>query len=170
MSNPVSMATMITQVQTRAGLINFSGNITTAMIRDILNEEIAEMFDEQIAQRNMEYFRSSVSFQTVPNQSGYFLPTDFFEMISMDVIVSPFQTLTAVPYMEHERNRFRWYNGWVAWLPVWFRLLGTASQSGAVLTPERSTSRRRLRWHRHLRSIISRAFSRSRWMARRMTT
>jgi hypothetical protein len=135
MANPVSLATMITAVQVRAGIVNFTGLVTLPMIRDLLNEEIVEMMDEQVTQRGMEYFRSSVTFQTVPNQSGYPLPTDFFELMSMDVVVSPFQTLTARPYSEWERNRFRWMNGWVSWLPVWYRLLGTASISGAALTP-----------------------------------
>jgi hypothetical protein len=135
MSNPVSLGTMVARVQNRANLQNLQTNVSQADIRDFLNESIQEMFDEQIAQRGMEYFREVVSFNTVPNQSAYSLPLDFYELISMDVFVAPQQVLTARPYMEYERNRFRWYPGWVTWLPVFFRLLGTATMSGATLTP-----------------------------------
>jgi hypothetical protein len=37
--------------------------------------------------------------------------------------------------MEHERNKFRWYPGWVWWLPVYFRILGSPSTTGAALQP-----------------------------------
>lgn len=135
MANPVSLGTMVARVQNRANLQNLQTNVSQADIRDFLNEAIQEMFDEQIAQRGMEYFRSALSLNTIPNQTAYPLPTDFYELISMDVFVAPQQVLTAVPYMEHERNRFRWYPGWVTWLPVYFRLLGTATMSGPSLTP-----------------------------------
>ena len=135
MASPVSLATLIARVRNRANLENFAGVVSDSNIIDLLNEEIQEMMDEQVAQRGMEYFRSQISFNTVPNQSAYPLPTDFYELISMDVFVAPQQVLTARPYMEFERNRFRWYPGWVTWLPVFFRMLGTATISGPALTP-----------------------------------
>ena len=135
MANPVSMTQMIAMVRNRANLQNLATNVADSDIIDLLNEEIAEMMDEQVAQRGMEYFRSSLVLQTVANQSAYSLPTDFFELISVDVFVAPQQVLTARGYPEWRRNSFRWYPGWVSWLPVYFRMLGTATVSGAALTP-----------------------------------
>lgn len=141
MSLPKTLSTMLTDVIQRANLENFvaeSGTfISKPELRGYLNETIAELYDMLVEARGQEYYRKEYTFQTINNQPSYALPPDFYELISVDIFLAPNIVLTAHPYMESERNRFRWYPGWFYNMPVYYRLLGSQSATGAALMPAR---------------------------------
>jgi hypothetical protein len=126
---------MVAAVQNRANLENFSGTVTSANIRDYLNEALQGVYDELVAARGQEFFRKDYTLTTVPNQPAYPLPSDFYELISVDILLSQNWTIAAKPYMESERNMFRWMPGWYYNTPVYYRLLGNPQNTGAAIVP-----------------------------------
>jgi hypothetical protein len=132
---------MLTSIQRRANIENFvlaSGSmIQLPELREYVNEVSQELYDMLVAARAQEYFRKAYSFQTSPNVGEYILPRDLYQLLSVDLFIAPNQVLSARPYMEAERNRFRWYPGWYYNQPVFYRLLGSPVTKAAVLQPRR---------------------------------
>lgn len=141
MAAPITLGAMLTQIQRRANIENFvlaSGSmITLPELRDYVNEFGQELYDLLLDARGMEYNRKAWVTATNPNQSEYILPPDFYQCLSVDIFIAPNQVLSARPYMEAERNRFRWYPGWYYNQPVWWRILGTPMVKGAAIQPQR---------------------------------
>lgn len=141
MSAPVVFSTLITSVQRRANIDNQAGPITTSEIREYLNEGLTEFSDLLIEARAQEHCRKSSSFITVGNTANYVLPTDFYELISVDIQIAPNQLITAEPYMERERNAFKLYPGWTfaGGLYKWYyRILGSTGDQNVVTVAEKN--------------------------------
>lgn len=141
MPAPISLASMLTSIVRRANIENFvaeSGTlISNPELREYVNEVRMELYELLVEARGQEFYRKEYTFQTSPNIGEYSLPDDFFELISTDLYIAPNQVLSARPYMEAERNRFRWYPGWYYNQPVYYRLLGSPQNKGAALQPQR---------------------------------
>ena len=133
MPSAISLATMIGQVQNRANLQNLQTNVAVADIRDFLNECTCEIYDLLVAARGNEYFRKSCTLTTMANVSSYPLPSDFYELISVDIVLAPNQIIGGQLYNEDERNKFRYFPGWFYQTPIYFRILGSPQSAGAVL-------------------------------------
>ena len=143
MPSPTTLGTMVQQIATRANLTGFVPAYPTtgtalfswAELRDLCNEIGAEYHDMLVSARAMEFFRKAFTIATVANVASYSLPDDFYELISVDIFIAPNQVLSARPYMEAQRNQFRWYPGWFYNTPVLFRLQGSPTTIAAVLQP-----------------------------------
>lgn len=141
MPAPVSLGYMVTQIIRRANVENFvaaSGTlISLPEIRGYINEVGSELYDMLVAARGQEAYRKAYTFQTIANVGEYSLPADFYQLISTDFYIAPNQVMSGRPYMEGERNRFRWYPGWFYNMPVYYRLLGNPTNKAAALQPQR---------------------------------
>jgi hypothetical protein len=121
----------------RAGIENLVAEtnsvITKPELRGYFNEALAETYDLLIAARAQEFYRKDFVFTTTGNQAVYPLPSDFYELLSVDIQLGANVVLSAKPYMESERNAYRVYSGWFYYTPVMFRLLGNPDTTGATL-------------------------------------
>jgi hypothetical protein len=139
MALPVSLGTMLTEVQRRANVENFvaAANtfITLPEIRSYLNETLLELYDMLIAARSQEWFRKSFQFNTIGNQPAYPCPPDMYQLLSVDIFFGGNLVVSAKSYHERNRNALRWVPGWSYWYPVYYRLIGSPSPTGAALTP-----------------------------------
>lgn len=125
MASNVSFGTMVSSVLMRANMEN-SLFITAAEVREYLNYALADLYDLLVKARAQEFYRSTFTINTVNGTATYALPTDFYELTSVDITLGSNIVLTARPYMEAERNRFRWYPGWFYNQPVYYRLQGNS--------------------------------------------
>lgn len=141
MTAPVTLASMILGIARRSNIENFvaeSGSlVTNPELREYVSEVGAEYYDLLVQARGQEYFRKAYSFATSANISEYSLPGDFYEEISVDLFAAPNLVLTAVPYMESDRNAYRFWSGQTYPLPIYYRILGSPQSTGATLQPSR---------------------------------
>jgi hypothetical protein len=130
---------MLTAAQQRSNIENLvlaaNSVITLPEMRGYFNEALQETYDLIVQARGQEWYRKSYTFQTTSNQSGYPIPADLYQLISVDINLGGNLFLTARPYMESERNAFRWLSAWFYDTPVYFRLQGTPDSTGANLAP-----------------------------------
>jgi hypothetical protein len=125
----VSLSTLQTRVLQRANLEGALTFITTSELTDHINESLAELYDLIRGVFGQDYYRSSFAITTVNGTSAYALPADFLALISVDVQVSGGPqniTLTAKPYMENERNLYKFLPAtWTFGQPIYYRLQAT---------------------------------------------
>jgi hypothetical protein len=145
MSAPVTFGSMLASVQERSNTENGSvGNVTVPEMRGYINESLSELWDLLVEARGQEHMRKSFLFNANGSQSGYPLPPDFYEMISVDINLSPGNTLNpqfvnATPYMESQRNMYRFYPGLVGWywgVPINYRIMGSPQFAGPAVAPK----------------------------------
>lgn len=139
MPAPVSLGSMLTAIQQRANIENLVAAAGTFIslpeLRGYVNELGSELYDELVQNAHPEWFRKTAIFTTTGNQGAYPLPADIYLLLSVDVFLAPNMVISARPYMESERNMFRWYPGWFYNTPVYFRLLGVPASTGANIQP-----------------------------------
>lgn len=123
MSLAVPLSTMRTEVRRRANIEN-STFITDAEIDALLNEGLNEVYDLLVQARAQEYKRSASTITTVAGTSAYALPSDFYELLSVDIQYGSNLVMSARPYAEFERNMYKWLPGWQLNAPVYYRLQG----------------------------------------------
>jgi hypothetical protein len=143
MSSAVPFATLMNSVRLRTNTENRKGLITDPEVREYLNEAGAEYWDLLVEARGQEHFRRSYNFTTVANQSAYSLPSDFYELISIDIQLVPLQFINAQPYMEEERNAFRLYPAYAFWYtstPVYYRLQGSIAAANVAAVVEKTVN------------------------------
>ena len=148
MSSPVSFGAMVTSVTQRANLENqiFTGGfISPVEVRGYLNEGLTELWEKLVAARGQEHMRKTQAIVTTPGTSAYPMASDCFEVLSVDINLSPGnlvnpQLFSAVPYMESERNWFNFFPGLTGWYwgsPVFYRILGVDPARGQQRHPEK---------------------------------
>lgn len=127
MAAAVSLTSMIQSVRRRANIENQTSFITDQEITEYLNAGLASLYDLLVQAGGQPWFRSSYTFATTGNTATYPLPADFYELVSVDVqlgSVGGIPTISAKPYMEYERNRYKYMPGWLYGTPVYYRLQG----------------------------------------------
>lgn len=145
MASPVQFGSMVTSVLRRANIENqvvVGGFIQPAEVREYLNECLTELWEKLVKARAQEHVRKETSFAAIANQADYPLPADMFQLISVDINISPVgvptinpQFLNAKPIGEKQRNMFRFYPGLVGWYwgtPVYYRTIGSTQLAGAT--------------------------------------
>jgi hypothetical protein len=143
MAAPVTFGSMVTSVLRRANIENqvvVGGFISPAEVREYILEGLVETWEKLVKARAQEHMRKSYTFPAIANQSAYPIPADMFELISVDINISPVgvggpnpQFLNAKPYGEKQRNMFRFYPGLVGWYwgtPVFYRIQGSPQHAG----------------------------------------
>lgn len=124
----VTLSTLQTRVQRAADIESATTRFPLSEITDYINEGFAELYEELVKITGHDsYFRKSYPFTTLANQSSYAAPSDFLKLISIDVIIGGANlVLTARPYMENERNRFKFFpTGWNYGHPIYYKLEGS---------------------------------------------
>lgn len=124
MSSPVTLAQMILAVRRRANIESQTGFITDAELTEYLNYCCSDLYDRLVQAGGQEWFRKSSTFSTNSTTDTYTLPPDFYRLTSVDATLSTNIVLTCRPFMEEERNQYKWYPGWLYDRPVFYRLLG----------------------------------------------
>lgn len=109
---------------------------TTELDRNI-NKGLAKVYDMVISQQDQPYYTSQIAFNTVNGKDLYVIGpgqdiniSDFYKLKGLDVMFGQNIVITARPFMPSERNRFKWYPGWIYSQPVFYQLYGKSS--GAV--------------------------------------
>ena len=101
--------------------------VTDAEVNEYINYGLEQLYDKLIAARGQNYYRSFQTIVTTANVSAYALAADFYQLISVDWQVSGGGSplyISAKPYTEAERNRYRWYPGWYFNRPIYYQLQG----------------------------------------------
>lgn len=129
MASAVPLTSLIQSVRRRANIENQSAFITDAEITEYLNAGLASLYDMLVQAGGQPWFRNSYTITTTGNTSSYALPPDFYVMQSVDCLLGNISsggipTITARPYMEFERNRYKYYPGWLFGTPIYYRLQG----------------------------------------------
>lgn len=127
MARSVTLATLESRVLRRANLEGAMGPnsfITQAELDDAINESLAELYDLLRAGYGQDYFVNTSTFNTTANTASYALPGDFMSMLGVDITFGQNLVITGRPYMWTERNRYKWYPGWIYSQPVFYRIIG----------------------------------------------
>jgi hypothetical protein len=132
----VTLTTMQTRAGQRAGM-RFASNaaiIESGELTDDINEGIAELFDLFTQVEGQPWYLESTTFQTNLSTDTYTIGsgqsinvTDFYRPRGFDISFGQNIVITARPFMWSERNRYKWYPGWIYSQPVFYRMIGKAS-------------------------------------------
>lgn len=102
-----------------------------------INKGLAKLYDMVISQEDQPYYLSTVNFNTVNGKDLYIIGpagdivcSDFYKLRGLDISFGQQIVISARPFMMSERNRFKWYPGWIYSQPVFYQLFGKTS--GAV--------------------------------------
>lgn len=130
MPGAVPFSQMIASVQVRTNTDFQLGNVTLPIIREHLNYGIADLYDRLIAARGQDRWRKTFAITSQSNQSAYPIAADTYEIVSVDAALGANIVISARPYQEEERNRFRFYPGWFYNQPIYYRLIGQSTGPG----------------------------------------
>lgn len=114
-----------------------SALFTAAELDNNINKGLAKLYDLIISQQDQPYYLSSIAFNTVLNTDTYKIGvgqlinvSDFYKGKGIDISFGQQIVISARPFMWSERNRFKWYPGWIYSQPVFYQFTGKSS--GAV--------------------------------------
>lgn len=135
----VALSTLRTRVSRAADIEGATARFPVAELNDYINESLVELYDCIRSTYGEDYYRKVYTFATGNAPAGggsvstYPLPPDFLAIISVDVPLGGNLVLTARPYMENERNLFKFFpfGAWTMNQPIWYRLTGAPSSSGS---------------------------------------
>lgn len=127
MAASVSLSEMILGVRRRANIENQTDFINDSELTEYINAGCQDLYDKLVQAGGQPWFRSTYTFTTVAGTSDYALPSQFYRLASVDIDMGGGLFISALPYMENERNKFRWfYQGWFAGRPVYYRMIGSS--------------------------------------------
>jgi hypothetical protein len=124
MSRPVSLSSLMIRVRRRLNAENMLKFIRDDELIDNISESAAELYDLLRAQYGQDYYIAQYSFQTSPGTRDYALPGNCAAFKGLDVVFGQNIVITARPYVWSERNRYKWYPGWIYSQPVFYRMVG----------------------------------------------
>lgn len=122
----VTLAGMIESVRQRANIQNQGQFISDSELTGYLNYCLADLYDKLVQAGGQEFYRKTAVITTNNVDDTYPLPPDFMRLTSVDAKFATNIYITCQPYMEEERNRYRWYPGWQYNRPVYYRMMGNA--------------------------------------------
>jgi len=138
MARLVTLSTLQTRVKQRANVevASNSALYTTAELTDNINEGLAKLYDLIIAQQDQPYYLTQAAFNTINAIDTYLIGsggqinvTNFYKGKGLDVSFGQQIVISARPFMWSERNRFKWYPGWIYSQPVFYQFIGKSSGS-----------------------------------------
>lgn len=104
MSNTATRLSLRTRVRSLADQTR-STYISDAEINGWLDLGLSQLHDIMIVHFE-DYFENTVTFNTVPAQSDYALPSDFYKLLALDMLAGGIR-YTVTRYMNRERNRLQ---------------------------------------------------------------
>jgi hypothetical protein len=140
MARLVTLTTLQNRVKQRANVevASNSALYSTTELNDNINEGLAKLYDLIISRQDQPYYLSSITFNTSTNSDTYIIGagqainiSDFYKGKGIDISFGQQIVISARPFMWSERNRFKWYPGWIYSQPVFYHFIGKASGSVA---------------------------------------
>jgi hypothetical protein len=141
MARLVTLQTLTNRVAQRSNLQVASNAAiwSSAEMTDNINEGIAELYTLIIMQQNQPYYLQSVEFFTTGHRQDYIIgpgtdinAPDFYQMKGLDIIYGPGFERAAQPFMWHDRDLYKYINGWSYGFPVAYRLMGKSNLVAAA--------------------------------------
>jgi hypothetical protein len=88
--------------------------VTDAELSGYINRSIGELYDLIISCYGNDYYIDAHTFNLVGNQQAYALPTAFYQMVGVDLVINDNNKLTLKPFMFQERNDYQNFpaNAW----------------------------------------------------------
>lgn len=123
----LTVADLITKIRRRADIQNQTAFISDDEVIDIINEARQRLWSKIALSQTQDLLpRGRHSFITNATDSTYDVASDILRITSVDCLLSNnnTQTISARPYMERERNAFKWLNIWTWGYPCWYRMVG----------------------------------------------
>jgi hypothetical protein len=117
---------MVTSIRRRANIEKQTGFIPDSELVEYLNYCLGDLYERLVRAGGQEWYRRTWPIITNSTDDTYPIPGDMLRLTSVDAIFATNIYLTCRPFMEEERNRYRWYPGWSYERPVWYRMLGNA--------------------------------------------
>src|SRR5689334_5732180 len=99
-----TLAQLRDDVRARADMRN-STFITDADINEYINQSIAVLYGKLVGVKGQDYFEKSSSFTTTQGSTLYNLPSDFWQLISVEIQDGTFKRVMQ-PFMRKERARW----------------------------------------------------------------
>lgn len=136
MARTVTLTTLQNRVKQRANVevASSAALYTTSELNDNINEGIAEWYDRVVSNVDSPPYLESVTFTTNASTDTYIIGSgqainvsDFYKAKGFDVTFGQNIVITARPFNWSERNRFKWYPGWIYSQPVFYQLIGKSS-------------------------------------------
>lgn len=84
----VTLIDALTRIYRRADLENATDRFPKSEVIDEYNESLAALYDRILRARGQEYFEKSTPITTTSNVATYDLPSDFYEIISIELNVA----------------------------------------------------------------------------------
>lgn len=130
----VPLSTLLLRVRRAADIESATTRFPDSELTDYLNESLAELYELIRSSFGEDFYRKVFTFSTVGQSATYNLPSDFQELISVDVPLGGNLVLTARPYLESERNLYKFFpfGAWTMHQPIWYRLTGASDSTGVT--------------------------------------
>lgn len=111
MARTFTLSSVRDQTRARADMQSTSSQsfIPDAELNKYINQSLTELYDMLVSSGGQEYYESSSTFTTALNTDTYSLPSDFYRLLGVDVLINgtvPGQAVTLQPYMFNERNSY----------------------------------------------------------------
>lgn len=118
-------------MQRAADIEGATARFPNTELNDYINESLAELYELVRSSFGQDYYRKVYTFTTT-SAASYNLPADMMALISVDVPLGGNLVLTARPYMENERNKFKFFpfGAWTMHQPIYYRLTGATDGTG----------------------------------------
>ena len=132
MARAVRLDQLRLRVTRAADIESATARFTTTELNDYINESATELYDLIRAAYGQDYYRKTQTFTTTGSTATYNLASDFLDLISVDIPLGGNLVLTAHPYMENERNLYKFFpfGAWTLNQPLWYRLTGAVDSTG----------------------------------------
>lgn len=88
--------------------------VTDSELNGYINRSIEELYDLIISCYGTDYYVDSDTFTMVGNTDAYALPTGFYQLLGVDMVISGDNSVSLKPFMFQERNAYKNYpaNAW----------------------------------------------------------
>jgi hypothetical protein len=111
MARTATLLELRTQARQRADMVG-SNFVSDTELTGYINSSAAELYDLLIAQFE-DYKVTSGNISVVPSTSSYSLPTDFYKLLGVDLVVdSQGNAVTLKPFVFAERNAYMFTPTW----------------------------------------------------------
>lgn len=120
MARTRTLSELRTEAREEAGMEN-SAFVTDAEVDRRINNRIAALYGKLVKARGEQFYRTSASFSTVANTATVALPTDFFKLLGLDVVIGS-DTFDPKPMNWSRRNDFQDVSGWSSHRSIYYQI------------------------------------------------
>lgn len=107
-----TLAELRTEARQRADMEQDDDFVTDTELTRMVNQSIRELYDLLLESLGHEYFYTSASISIVAGTQAYSLPTAFYQLLGVDLVISATENMALRPFQFHERNEDMYGMGW----------------------------------------------------------